>query len=582
MDQSVEKSGKSLVKMLDDAAKNHPEKGMVIIDEHGNTHRQTYLELSEASKRAAAGWSKWVCKDDRILFALPTGFEFFSGFFGALRIGAIPIPIAPLKETLDSSDRAEFLWRVAERMQTKAVLLGIREHQSSKPPELGVLEFVLDITDLKADLSDNYTNDENEIAYIQTTSGTTGTRRGAILNHESIIENLKNIGELLSITDADSSCAWLPMYDVLGLIGVSFLSIYYGIDQVLIDPGSFAKNADLWLETMSEHQSTLSVAPSHAYHFTARRTSRTKVSSLDLSAVRTLLVGGEPVRKKHLDLFQNTFSEAGLSKNTFTTLYGLSEAMMGVTLCLPEDLKSASISRQDLENGGQVTPVEPIDAHTFLEFLSCGKPLKGTQIMLCDSRGVEKDEGQIGSISIRSNTLMAGYFLNLNGQTRLSGDWLITDDIGFFIHEELYVVGKKSEMIEAPDGRYLFAYEMESELYEIDGIRPGSSMIFSNDANEFKLIVALETEPGTSVKAIEKKVLETLYQKFRLKPDALEILSPYSIPRAPNGKIRRHLVKEFYADDVLEKAYRAQDFDGLRRIAQRTRHAILKWVRKRG
>lgn len=579
-------SGKSLVEMLDETAKRYPDRGMVIIDEHGNTHRQSYLELSNASKRAAGGWTKWVNKGDRILFSLPTSFDFFAGFFGALRIGALPIPIAPLKETLDSSDRAEFLWRVAERMQAKAALLGIRESQAAKPPELGVLEAVLDIADLIEEQNENHIADENATAYIQTTSGTTGTRRGVLLSHEAIIENIKNVGDLLTIKSDDLACAWLPMYNALGLIGVSLLSIYHGIEQVLIDPGGFAKNADLWLQTMSQYRSTLSVAPSHAYHFAARRTSRSTVSELDLSSVRALLVGGESVRKKHLDLFQHTFSKAGLSENVFAPVYGLSEATMGVTLCLPKRLKSLKISRLELEKGGKVIALEAPDSpELFLEFLSSGKPISGIQIMLTDSRGIEKDPGQIGAISVRSNTLMTGYFLNSNGETRRSGDWLITDDIGFIINGELYVVGKTHEMIETVDGRYLFAHEMEFELYEIDGIRLGSSTIFNAGTQQpkgFKLVVATEIEPGAEAKIIKTKVLEALYKKFRLRPDVVEILSPHSIPRSPNGKIRRHLVKRFYAEGILEKELRSADFDGVRRMIQRSRHAILKWIRKRG
>ncbi len=583
MAKKTDISGKSLVEMLDTAAILYPDRGMVIIDEHGNNHRQSYLELSEASKRAAAGWSKWVKKDDRILFSLPTSFDFFAGFFGALRIGALPIPIAPLKDTLDSSDRAEFLWRVAERMQAKAALLGIRESQAAKPPELGVLEIVLDIADLIEEQDTDYTPNENKIAYIQTTSGTTGTRRGVMLEHAAIIENIKNIGELLVITPEDSSCAWLPMYNVLGLIGVSLFSMYHGIDQVLIDPGGFAKNADLWLETISQYRSTLSVAPSHAYHFTARRTSRSTISALDLSSLRALLVGGEAIRKKHLEMFQHTFADAGLAANVFAPVYGLSEATMGVTLCLPDDINCVKISRSELENGGQVELLDAATSeHKFLEFISSGKPISGIEIMLTDARGIEKDAGRIGAVTIRSNTLMAGYFLNSNGQTRLSGDWLITDDVGFIIDDELYIVGKINEMIETQDGRYLFAHEMEFELYDIDGIRLGSSMIFNASPEGFRLVVVLEIEPGALPKAIEKKVLETLYKKFRLRPDDVEILSPHSIPRSPNGKIRRHLVERFYAEGILEKELRSADFDGMRRIIQRSRHAILKWIRKRG
>ncbi len=578
----------TLVDMLERVAKKHPEKGMTIIDEAGKTQRQSYVEICANSKRVAAGWLEFVKKGDRILFSMPTSFDFFIGFFGALRIGAIPVPIAPLKESLDASDRAEFLWRMTERMQAKALLVGIHEQRSAKPPELGVLESVVDISMLLAENGKNDNDDTNPIAYIQTTSGATGTRQGAILDHLAILKNIEEVGKGLGANPADVACSWLPMYNVLGLIGVALFSMFHGMEHVLIDPGSFSKNPDQWLQAMSQYRATLSIAPSHAYHFAARRTSRSQVAELDLSSIRALIVGGESVRKKHVEMFQKTFAEAGLPASIFASVYGLSEATMGVTLGLPGPLKSLKISREALEKNGDIQILnDGVEQHRFLEFLSCGRPIHGVQISITDERGIEKPPLKLGFITIKSQTLMSDYFPAVGpgrlarSNTRRSGDWLITDDMGFIYEDELYPVAQSASVISTQDGHLLFAHEMEYRLYEIDGIRLGSSIIFNADPVRFKLVVAVEVEPGANRGAIRKKVLESLYRSFRLRPDKVEMVSPNSIPRSPNGKIRRHLVALFYKNGVLERQKREAEFDGIRRLIQRSRHSIWRWLRKK-
>lgn len=573
----------SLIEMLDDVAQKHPEKSIRIFDHEGKQEIHSYKELAEASKRAASGWEKWVEYGDRILFSLPNGFDFLIAFFGALRIGALPIPIAPPTEHQDASDRAEFLSRLADRFQAKSALFALHTFDAEKPPELGVLESTLDISDLLTDVDrEAYTPNENEIAYIQMTSGTTGTRRGVQLKHLAILQNIDAISEKISIRNTDITCSWLPLYNTLGLLGGVAFSIYHALNQILLSPARFTKQPERWLETMSKFKVTLTVAPSHAYFYASRRTPVAIAEKIDLSHLRIALIGGDAIRQSHIDAFIKTFKTSSLKHNIFSTVYGLSEATLGVTLSTTQKIKPLFISRTHLENTSEVVIRDiqtPIDSR--LSFVSSGEPLSGVEIMITDEKGIKLPTMKLGRITIKSKMLMDKYVLKETDHTQKSGDWLMTDDLGFLYQKRLYFVARTNERIEMPDGRQLFAHELEFSLDRIDGIRLGCTMIFHPIRSEFQLVVVAEIEPGADAQEIKIAIRETLYQHYRFRPQVIQLLSPYSIPRSPNGKVRRHLVQTFYQKNMLERKEREYEFEGVRKFSQRAKHTIIKWLRKR-
>lgn len=567
------------------AVKSRPDGTITIVDSEGRIDRRTYVQTWERACKIAAGLrARSIGGGDRVLFSLGTGHDFVTGFAAAAMVGAVPVPVAPPRTALeDSSDRAEFFSRIAERLSVRAALFPSDDNRAERPPPFGELEHILDVSMLL-----NFGKDEritvHDVAYIQTTSGTTGTRRGVELTHEAVTNAVASISHAMQLTVDDVAVSWLPLYNVLGLVGMLASSYVNHHDTVFIAPERFATHPQVWLQMLSAYNGTITAAPSHAFHFCVRRAPESALVDLDLSSVRASIVGGDHIRKVHLRAFQRRFEPIGLRPDTFTSVYGLSESTLCVSLAPPGEVKFDEIDRNALTNEKQIVALDataPLD--TRLSVASVGRPVAGTEIMIVDKGGVEVEDGTLGEIAVNSDTLMHRYFRqphkrSPSATTRMVGSWLMTGDSGYIRAGELFVIGRVVDPFRSSDGEMIFPEEIEHVVNGIDGVRTGCTVAFPDEHQ--RLIVAIETQPGADSHTLKSSVESHLKTAFALTADEILVLTPRSIPRSPNGKVRRHLVKAFYAQNMLERESRSDEFDGLRRMVQRTRHEIQKWIMK--
>jgi acyl-CoA synthetase (AMP-forming)/AMP-acid ligase II len=196
---------------------------------------------------------------------------------------------------------------------------------------------------------------------------------------------------------------------------------------------------------------------------------------------------------------------------------------------------------------------------------------------------VEVEDANVGEIAIRGSSVMATYFAepkhrSPSGKTRITGEWLLTGDLGYIRDGRLFVVGRDVDRFDGPDGRSIYPEEIEHLVNSVDGVRPGCVVAFDAGNDRWRLVVAAETQPGAESAAIERAISSQLFKAFRIEPDEILLLSPRSIPRSPNGKVRRHLVRMFYEQSILDRVEREDEFDGLRRMWQRARHEAQKLV----
>jgi acyl-CoA synthetase (AMP-forming)/AMP-acid ligase II len=568
---------------LSGTAERSPRRGVYVIDEKGNQEFRTYPQILEAALRVGAALERrGLGNHDRILFVLPTSFEFLTGFFGALSVGAIPVPIAPPRDVIaDSSDRAEAVLRLAERLKTPAALFSTREEDASRPPQVRELRHVMDISGLVDGVPVGATprsNSYGEIAYIQTTSGATGRRRAAELTHRNILTNVRAVGKRLRVTESDIGVSWLPLHSILGLVGVVLFTLYWDLDAVLMHPDRFLRRPEEGLHLFGRHDGTLAASPSFGFDYCVRRCQESNLKGLDLTSWRVALNGGEPVRPEHMEGFRRRFGRYGLRDDVFTPVYGLTEATLGVAFAeIESPVHTDRVNREALERDGVATAVEDAPRDEFLEFVSVGTPLPDIDVMIIDHRGIEVGERIVGEIAVRGPNVMRGYFgspkKSSAGGTRISGEWLMTGDLGYVSDGELFVVGRRVERI-GFDDHELSPQPIEDVVDSIDGVRVGSAVVFGTDDD--RLVVALEVQPGAETDEIEALVRSRLHRRFRLEPDEVVCLSPQSVPRSPTGKIRRHLVRRFYEEGILDRKARTQEFDAVRRLLQRSRHEVMK------
>ncbi len=576
---------RTLVDMLRGAAELSPRRGIYVIDHRGSQEFRTYPQLYEASLRVGAALQKrGIGRSDRVLLVLPTSFEFVTAFFGALSIGAIPVPTAPppRDRPADASDRAEAVLRMAERLQTPAALFGTLEDQGARPPQLGELRHVMDVGSLVEGVPVGAVPSpvvHGEIAYIQPTSGATGRRRAVELTHRNILTNIHGIGRRLEMTEEDIGVSWLPLHSSLGLVGVALYSIFWRSDVVLMHPDRFLKRPDEWLHCFAKHGATLAAAPSFGYDYCVRRCQESQLKGLDLSTWRVALNGGEPIAVETVEAFTRRFGGYGFRSEAFTPVYGLTEGTLAVSFPSPGAPPVVdTVSRRLLESDG-IAEVRPpkVSVDRRMRFVGVGQPLAGIDVMVIDHRGIEVGDRVLGEIAVRGPNVMRGYFdrpkKRSEGGTRISGEWLMTGDLGYIADETLFVVERKVSTVETGERR-VFCHLIEDVVQRVDGVRAGSAVVFKNEAE--RIIVAVEVQAGAEEDEIVALVRSHIVRHFRLEPSEIICISPQSVPRSATGKVRRHLVEGFFEAGLLDRRARTQDFDGVRRLLQRSRHQALK------
>src|SRR5256714_10038963 len=180
----------------------------------------TYGRLWAQSGRYAAGLAAHgVRAGDKVCLIYPTCAEFFYTFFGALRIGAVPVPIYP---TLGVEGTASlFVDSEATAVATIGWFRSGVDQSASRAPRVRA---ILEPPDLDVDGATPAATParEDDLAFLQYTSGSTSDPRGVMLTHANVVSTIKLMAEAAGLTAEDRVVSWLPLYHDMGLICCSF------------------------------------------------------------------------------------------------------------------------------------------------------------------------------------------------------------------------------------------------------------------------------------------------------------------------------------------------------------------------
>ncbi|MEZ4461933.1 MAG: AMP-binding protein [bacterium] len=576
---------RTLIDMLRSVAWTKPEKGLFLSDARGGQEFRTYAQITETALRVGAALQlQGVQRHDRVLLAMNSGFEFLEAFFGAIAIGATPVPIAPPVENANSrTNQAEFFVRFSGRMNASAAVFDSGAAESVRPPKYGPLKLVSDVPKLLESTPMGAGPDIRgglpEIAWIQTTSGASATRGAVRVSHNNVLSSLEAVGLALEVTDADFGVSWLPMYNAMGLVGGLLFNLYWGLDMALLSPERFMARPEEWLLAISRHKATLSVAPSYSYYYAARRTQNSHINALDLSAWRAAMTGGDPVHRLHIETFVKRFEPCGARSEMFMPVYGMAEATLGITFGkLNQPTRYDIISRPVIEQKGIAEPVSPsIKLNERAEVCCVGTPLANVEVRIVDSSGNEAPDRKVGEILVRGPNVMLGYDDNPvsrlgTHQTRLDGEWLRTADLGYIANGELFVLGRSAGVLVTADGRKITPDELELVSATVDGVHASAVVAFDTPQG---IVVAFEAQEGADTEELLASLDRRTRQYCGIVPTFVRV-STRSIPKSASGKVRRHIARELFLNGKLDRRDREKDFLGFSRIITRSRHEALK------
>ncbi len=544
-------------------AEREPDRPHVFLrDDDGSTTMVTYGRLLTEALAVAGGLGDLgVRRGDTVALMLPTGLDFLRTFQGILLAGGVPVPIYPpvRLDRLEEYARRQSAILVNAGVKVLITLDRARPVASILRGAVPTLTHVVAAPDLarSESLPTALQGSRDDPAFVQYTSGSTGQPKGVLLTHANLLANIEAIGDGLAVRPTDVGSSWLPLYHDMGLIGSWLFCLDRGIPLALQSPLSFLSRPERWLWSIHEHHASLSAAPNFAYELCVRRISDAAIEGLDLSSWRCALNGAEPVSPDTIERFTRRFAPCGFRREAMLPVYGLAEN--SVALLFPpaeRGPKVLRVVRESFEKESRVVPAHHADSRA-LRFVSVGNAVANHAVRLVDEAGNDVPDGVVGRLVFTGPSMTAGYFGNpeATAAMTLPGGWLDTGDLAFRADGEVFIAGRRKDLI-IKAGRNLVPAEIEEAAAEVAGIRRGCVAAFgvTNEAlGTESLVVVAETkaESADDRDRILAAVVDTVAATVGVPPDAVHLVPPGSVPKTSSGKIQRAATRALLEQGAL-------------------------------
>jgi len=550
---------KTLTEMLDWHAAEHPDHIHVTVlqDENVVLGQYTYGELRKAALAVAQGLiAQDIVPGDRIAMMLPTSTDFFASFFGILYAGAVPVPIYPPARMAQLEEHMRRQIVILNNAGAR-MLITVNEGRKlavllrSQVETLKSVETVETLSDNTSNFPLPPLNDPEAMGLMQYTSGSTGDPKGVMLTHHGLVENVRAMGHAMDASSQDVFVSWLPLYHDMGLIGAWLGCCYFGARLYVMSPIAFLVRPATWLWTMHKYRATFSGGPNFAYELCASRIPDEDLEGLDLSALRFMVNGAEPISPVTLRKFTERFGKYGMNRGVPSPSYGLAENCVG--LCFPPFGRGAQIDRikrESLAKRGYAEPADANDADAF-EVVACGHPIEKNEVRIIDTAGRELGERYEGMLEFRGPSIAKGYFRNEAKTKELyNNGWVRSGDRAYIANGDIHITGRVKDII-IRAGRNTYPHEIEEQISAIPGIRKGGVAAFGSPdpkTGTERLIVMAETKesnPDARAKLIAA-AHEVVTAIAGSAADDIVLVPPRGVPKTSSGKVRRSSAKELY------------------------------------
>ncbi|MCB1947444.1 MAG: fatty acyl-AMP ligase [Burkholderiales bacterium] len=394
-------------------------------------------------------------------------------------------------------------------------------------------------------------NTPDEVAYLQFTSGSTRMPRGVVITERALMCNLQGIVRNgLEIKPDDRSASWLPFYHDMGLVGLVLAPMVTQISVDYLATRDFAIRPLQWLRLISRNRCTVAFSQPFGLKLCTMRVRESDLKDLDLSCWRAAGIGAEMIRPETLRNFAEKFSSAGFNDNAFLPCYGLAESTLAVTFSkVGKGFHSIQVDSKVLIDKRMATSLRA-EGRKYNEFVNCGRPLPGHTVKIVDENGQRLGENMVGSVLVQGASIMTGYYNNPEEtQKALKPDnWLDTGDIGFLYEGDLYITGRRTDVI-IVNGRNIRAQDIEELAEQQPEIRSREASAFGvNDADgttTIVLVIECRLTSAAERLSLIKRLQQLVYMAFGVNC-VVELVPPHTLPRTSSGKLSRFAARQGY------------------------------------
>lgn len=532
-----------MVALLRERVQQRPERVGLRFREESGYREVTRAQQWERMLRVAGGLrAAGIEPGEHVLILVPDVRVAVELVFGVWAAGAVPVQVGLPYRMSDVgafvAGLHELAAAVGGRKLVVSRMLAAFAPDSSRPSGPGGDE-VLIAEELDGELDEPL--GAPGPGFLQLTSGSVSRPRPVTIPAQHLVDHLAAIAARLPASAEDSGVTWLPLYHDMGLVGGLLYPFFTDFPVALLSPLDFRNKPYLWLQALSELHATHTMGPPSAFALAARLGPRAVRDGLDLSRLRCAMTGAEPIHPRVLRVFTDAFAPCGFRDRAWFPVYGLAEATVAVTF--PSVLAPTSFDALDRDAlaAGHATPGSDV------ELTGVGTPLPGVEIRIVDASGRDLPEREIGEILVKSSHGMSGYHGDPEATAQAyRGGWLLTGDLGYVADGELFVTGRRKELI-IRAGRNLVPSLIEEVAGEVPGVRAGCvcavGLAHEGRGTERAVVVAETKQAPETHEALIVAVLAALAREG-MEVDEVRLVEAGWLPKTTSGKLRRSAVLE--------------------------------------
>ena len=539
-------------------------------DGEDDAYDLTWGELDQRARAVAQWLQQRTQPGDRVLLMFEEGHDYLYAFFGCMYAGALAVAVHPpdprkLHRTLPR------LLSICTDAEIAVVLTTAHIAKGAKPalvddPTLGKAHW-LSMEDLGNDNIKSWQNPNigpSTLAYLQYTSGSTSTPKGVMISHHNLIHQLHDFDTGYDHSPDSVMVTWLPATHDLGLVYGRLMALFIGFRCVYMSPVSFMQRPLRWMATLDKYRGTHSPSPNFGFEIVARKTTSEERQALDLSCVKVLLNGAEPIRQESELLFINTFAEANLTPTAVTHAMGMSESTAKIITEPIERTPPRFVHLDpDAYEDNRVVLVSP-DFPNVRTVASCGHTVMDTRVFAVDPHTKQKlGDNRVGEMWVSGTTVAQGYHNNpqateasFNAHTTDGdGPFLRTGDLAFVHDNEVYLTGRLKDVI-IIRGQNHHPQDVEWSLQEaVPACRPNCAAAFGFQVageERLGLVTEVYTDQLGDIDALFGKVREAIAEDHGLQLEAIALIPPRALPKTSSGKIQRTKARKRFLDGDFE------------------------------
>ncbi|WP_283608949.1 fatty acyl-AMP ligase [Mycolicibacterium poriferae] len=508
--------------------------------------RHTWAQVHERARRVAGGLAAaGVGHGDAVAVLAGAPVEIAPTAQGIWMRGASLTMVHQPTPRTDLVRWADETTAVINMISAKAVV--ISEPFMAAAPVLEALGMtVLTIESLlEAAPIDPVDTDDDDVALMQLTSGSTGSPKAVQISHANLVANAAamTVGCNFDI-DTDVIVSWLPCFHDMGMTGYLTVPMYFGAELVKVTPMDFLRDTLLWPTLIDKYRGTMTAAPNFAYNLLARRLRRQATpGQFDLSSLRWALSGAEQVDPLDVEDLCDAGASFGLKREAIIPAYGMAETTVAVSFS--ECGGGMVVDEVDADLLSLLHRAVPATRGHTRRLVSLGKPLHGLQVRIVDEDGADLPARGVGVIEVRGEPVTRGY-TTVAGFIAAQDErgWYDTGDLGYLTETgEVVVCGRVKDVI-IMAGRNIYPTDIERAAGRVQGVRPGCAVAVRLDAGRSRETFAVAVEcqafsDPAEVRRVERQVAHEVFAEVDVRPRNVVVLEPGTIPKTPSGKLRR-------------------------------------------